>query len=329
MKKRLLKYLLVTAFAIGQVATAVAGQPKWELTFSHSGSEIDTQHLAAVRFSELVAQRTDGQVKVKIFPGSVLGNDRAMVTGVSSGIIGMGMAGTPYFTGMVGRMNVLDLPYMFDSAEHAHRVLDGAVGRELLDDLEQHEMKGLAYFEVGFRSISNSRRAIHTPADVRGLKLRTTPNPAHIAAFKLLGANPTPMSFAEVYTALETRTVDGQENPVQIFWAANLYDVQKNFSLTRHAYTAMPLVMNKNKFDSLPSAIQNALLSSAVEAAHYHRELNADSEARLLAAVREKGVEVVEDVDRAAFKKVVAASIQQEFSNKYGTDLIDAINSAR
>jgi len=226
-------------------------------------------------------------------------------------------------------MNVLDLPYMFRDAPHAYQVLDGAVGRSLLDDLGSHNLKGLAFWEVGFRNVTNSRRPIKTPEDVKGLKLRTTPNPAHLKAFQLLGANPLPMPFSEVYMALESRAVDGQENPLPLIAAAKLYEVQKYLSLTRHAYTAMPLVMNKAKFDAMPAAQQKVLLEAALEAGKFQRELNRQGEAANLADLKKRGMTVEENVDTEAFAKIVAAPVRKDYTDKFGSDLVDAIVNAK
>lgn len=330
MKRRTLirSAVLASLCSVALLSTA-AHAAKWTLRFSHSGSEQDTQHLAALKFAELVRQRTNDEVRVDVFPNSALGNDQAMVVGVRSGTIDLGMAGTPYFTGIVGKMNVLDLPFLFENEEHAYKVLDGPVGQELLGDLGAHQMKGLAFFEVGFRSITNSRRPVRGPEDVKGLKLRTTPNPAHIKAFQLLGANPTPLSFAETFPALETGTVDGQENPVQIIWSGRLYEVQKYLSLTKHAYTAMPLVMNKAKFDALPPAHQKALQEAALEGARHHRDLNRKVTDANLLQLKQKGMTVEETVDTAGFRKAVAAPIRQQFVSKYGVELVSAVDRLR
>src|SRR5574343_1648805 len=268
--------VLAGLFAVAQMAGAQA----IKLRMAHSGAEAETQHAAALEFAKQVKSRTNGQIEVQVFAGSALGNDNTAIAGVRGGTIDLATSGTPYYTGMVGRMNVLDLPYMFASAEHAYKVLDGAIGRGLLDELEAHNLKGLAYWEVGFRSLTNSKRPVRTPDDVKGLKVRTTPNPAHLKAFQIFGATPTPMPLAEVFPALENKAIDGQENPVGIVRGNKFNEVQKYMSMTRHAYTAMPVVMNKAKFAALAPAQQQALIASALAAGTFQRALIPKNQAR-------------------------------------------------
>jgi len=299
------------------------------LRMAHSGAEAETQHAAALEFARQVKARTNGQVEVQVYPASTLGNDNTAIAGVRGGTIDLCTSGTPYYTGMVGRMNVLDLPYIFTSAEHAYKVLDGSIGRGLLDELEGHGLKGLAYWEVGFRSLTNSRRPVRTPEDIKGLKVRTTPNPAHLKAFQLFGASPTPMPIAEVFSALENKAVDGQENPVGIVRGAKLYEVQKYMSMTRHAYTAMPVVMNKAKFAALPAAHQQALMDAALAAGNLQRELIRKNEAGDIAFLRANGVQVEENINPEPFRKLVAEPIKQMFAEKHGAQLVEAVMQAR
>ena len=177
------------------------------------------------------------------------------------------MAGSVNFAGMTPQMGALDLPFLFRGPEHAYKVLDGNVGQQLMEGLEPHNLKGLGWFEVGFRCITTKNRAVRTPEDVKGLKIRTTPNPSHIQAFKLLGANPVPMPLAELYQALETGAIDSQEHPIAITHSAKFYEVQKHLTMSRHAYTAMPMVMAKAKFDSLAPELQKVLAESSQAAA--------------------------------------------------------------
>ncbi|WP_375575411.1 TRAP transporter substrate-binding protein [Paracidovorax oryzae] len=324
-----LRTLAGCAAAALLAAAAPAQAQATKLRMAHSGAETETQHLAALEFARQVKARTNGQIEVQVYGSSALGNDNTVIGAVRGGTIDLATSGTPYYTGMVGRMNVLDLPYLFTSTEHAYKVLDGPIGRGLLDELEGHGMKGLAYWEVGFRSLTNSRRAVRVPDDVKGLKIRTTPNPAHIKAFQILGATPTPMPLAEVFTALENKAVDGQENPVNIVRNNKLYEVQKHMSLTRHAYTAMPVVMNKAKFAALKPEQQQALIDAARAAATFQRDLIRKSEAGDIAFLRSQGMQVEENVDPEPFRKLVAEPAQQMFADKYGRQLIDAVLQAR
>lgn len=324
-----LKQVLVTTLGAASLLASTESWADWTLTFAHAHPVEDSQHLAAEVFSKRVAERTGGEIKIRVFPNGQLGNDQAMIAGVRGGTIDIELSGNPYFSGLIGELNVLDLPFLFDDNEQAYRVLDGIVGQELLDKMGKQNIQGLAFWEIGFRNLTNSRRAVESAADIAGLKLRTTPNPAHIAAFKAMGANPIPMPFAELFTSLETRTVDGQENPVSLIRSAKLYEVQNHLSLTAHAYTAAPLIMNKAKFDSLPAEYQQVLKEEALAAAHYQRQLNTERQTADLDYLRQQGVSIVEQPDRDSMRHQVEAPVRAMFIENHGQELLDAVEQAK
>ena len=328
MSKRAFAVALTLAASLAAAPSAHA-QSSWKFRFAHAGPETSSQHLAAQEFVRIVKERTNGEVQIQIFGGSVLGNDQATISGARGGTIDIVMAGNPNFTGIVPKLNALDIPYVFDGSAHAYRTLDGAAGRQLLDELGKFNLKGLAFWEVGFRSITNSKRPVRAPEDVRGLKIRTTPNPAHIQAFQLLGANPVPMAIGELYTALETGAVDAQEHPVEITWSAKYNEVQKHLSMTRHAYTALILVMNKSKFDALPPQHQKALFDSAADGARFQRDMNQRKEVEIIADLKKKGMQVIETVDAGPFRKVVLDPVKKTFVEKNGPEVLNAIDAAR
>lgn len=323
------KAFTVVLTLAASLAAAPAVQAQAKFRFAHAGPETDSQHLAAQEFTRIVKERTSNEIQIQVYGGSVLGNDQATITGVRGGTIDIMMAGNPNFTGIVSKLNALDLPYLFSDTDHVYRVLDGKVGQALLDELGKHGMKGLAFWEVGFRAMTNNKRPIRAPEDVRGLKIRTTPNVAHIKAFQLLGANPVPMSIGELYTALETGAVDAQEHPVGITWSAKFYEVQKHLSVTRHAYTALVVVMNKAKFDKLPPAHQKVMVDAAVEAARFQRDMNRRNEAQIVGDLKQKGIQVIETVDPAPFRKVIFEQVKQQYVEKNGPEVINAIEAAR
>lgn len=318
--KKVFQVALLTSFSL---ACSVQGETI--LRFGYEASRSDTQHLAAQKFATLLSEGTDGQLTLKLFPDSVLGNAQSMINGVRGGVIDMEMSGSPNFSGLVAEMNVLDIPFIFRTSAHAWNVLDGEVGEQLLTKLDTQGLKGLAFWEVGFRSLTNSKREIQTPEDVKGLKIRINPNPMYIKAFELLGANPVPMPLSELYTALETHTVDAQEHPIGILWSAKLYEVQKYLSLTHHAYTALIVVMNKKRFDALPQEQQKVLVKAAKEAGQYQRQLNGDQEQAILQQLKEAGVEIVEQLDITPFRAVVEPPVREYFIERHGSELVTAI----
>ncbi|MDO5624091.1 MAG: DctP family TRAP transporter solute-binding subunit [Pseudomonadota bacterium] len=297
------------------------------LRLAHASAESDSQHLAALRFAERVKERSGGSLQVQVYPNSMLGNDNTALSGTRGGTIDMVLIGNPYYTGLMPELNALDLPYLFKDAAHAYRVLDGAIGQRLLGEFGKFRLQGLAFWEVGFRSVANSRRPIQRAEDLRGLKIRTTPNPAHIRAFQLLGANPQPMPYAEVYPALESGALDGHENPPIIMLASKMYEVQKYLSLTRHAYTAMPLSINKARFDRLPPPQRAILQEEAVAAAHFQREHNQRTEPHVLAELKSQQVQVIEQPDTDSLRRVVRDDTRKLFTEKQGDGLLKAIEA--
>lgn len=319
--------LLVGAAAIAGSRTAFSQTPI-KLRFAHPHPEVDPVQTAALKMAELLKQRSNGQVEMQVFPNGVLGSDPTMVSAVRGGTIDMGWTGNPFFTGMAPRLNVLDLPFIFKDRAHVARVFDGPIGDELRRELEPSNLVTLATWEVGWRSITNSRRPVRTPADVKGLKIRTTPNPAHIKAFQLLGASPTPMAFTELYTAMETGTVDGQDNPALVVLSAKFYEVQKHLSETHHCYTVGPFVMNKPKFEGLPSDIKTLLSSTAKEMAKYQRQLRIEAEKSTFDELRKQGMQVIEEIDQQPFREIVYETVKKDYVDKYGPELVDKIAAA-
>ncbi|MFC3339360.1 TRAP transporter substrate-binding protein [Paracandidimonas soli] len=326
MKKR---FFALTLAVAGLLAAPLAQAAPIKLRLAHSSSEADSQHIALVHFAERVKTRSNGELEVQIFGNSALGNDNTVLSGTRGGTIDMVLVGNPYYTGLMPVLNVLDLPYLFTDAQQAYRVLDGEVGQKLLDQFEQFQLKGLAFWEVGFRSLANNKRAVNKAEDLRGLKIRTTPNPAHIRAFQLLGANPQPMPLSEVYPALESGALDGHENPPIIMLATKMHEVQKHVSLTRHAYTAMPLSMNKAKFDRLSAEHQAILREEAKAAAGFQREYNASNEAKAIEELRSHGVQVVETPDTDSLRAVVQEETRKLYTDKHGDELLKAIEATQ
>lgn len=319
--------LLASAFALAVAAAPVAAQTK--LRLAHTLSPSDTHHLAALRFAELVKSRTNGQIVIEVHPAGALGNDPGILQNLRTGALELGLGGNPFFTAFAPKLNALDLPYLFDDYAHVYRVVDGEVGEKLLAELEANQLKGLAFWEIGFRNLTNSVRPVRLPDDIKGLKIRTTPNPAHVSAFRALGAIPTPMPFTEVYLALQTKAVDGQENPIGIIYSSKFHEVQKHMTLSRHAYTVSILAMNLGRFNALAPAERSVLVAAAREAAAYQRKLNRETEGDALANIRKSGVEVVDAPDIARFRAAAGDGAMKDYVAKHGAELVEAIAKAR
>ncbi|MFQ1046787.1 TRAP transporter substrate-binding protein [Avibacterium paragallinarum] len=317
---------LATVIASAVMFSAAANAAT-TLRFGYEAPRSDTQHIAAKKFNELLKEKTNGELKLSLFPDSTLGNAQTMISAVRGGTIDLEMSGSPNFTGLEPKLNVIDIPFIFKDRQHVYKVLDGEIGQGLLKDLEAKGLKGLAFWDVGFRAFSNSKRPVTKPEDIKGLKVRTNQNPMYIQAFTLLGANPVPMPLSELYTALETRAVDAQEHPIGIFWSAKLYEVQKYLSQTNHGYTPLIVVMNKAKFDSLAPELQQAIVEAAKEAGQYQRDLNEKNEQDIIANLRKSGVEVIEKVDTAPFKAIIEADVRKSFIEKHGDTLVKEIDA--
>ena len=326
LKNALYASLLAAGLMTGVLGTA---QAQTTLRFASEAPRSDTQFIAAEKFNELLKAKTKGALDVKVFADSSLGAFQAAISGVRGGTIDIAVSGSANFSGLAPQLGIFDIPFMFKNTDHAYRVLDGKVGQEMLDKLGEFGMKGLAYWDNGWRELTNNTHPVRTPADVKGLKVRTTGSPAHIEAFKLLGANPVPMPLAELFTALEMKTVDGQEHPLGVLWSAKLYEVQKYLSLTNHAYSALILVMNKAKFDALPPAQQKALVEAAREAGQLQRKLNNDNMAKIVADVKKAGMQVIETVDPAPFLEVTKPGRQTFVAKFGGENYIKEIDAVR
>lgn len=319
---------IVLACVVATMGTG-AYAAKFNLKMGHAVNATDGQHAAAVKLAELVKQRTNGEVEITVFPANQLGNDAAMINGTRGGTIDIVSSGASNFNGIVSNTAAMELPFVFRNAQHAYNVLDGAIGSGVLNELSPHSLKGLAYWENGWRAFTNNKRPVNKPEDLKGLKIRSTGNPYHIQAFKLLGMSPSPMAIAELYTALETGTFDAQEHPINVTWSSKFYEVQKYLTVSNHVYSPLIVAMNKAKFDSLPADYQKVIVEAAREAATYQRNLNAQNAGKVVAELKKGGMQVIENVDMAPFQKIVSAEIAKSFGEKNGTALLKAIEDTK
>ncbi len=288
---------------------------------SHYGVAIDT-------FAREVERRTDGRYKVQTFYSSALGAERESVEGVQLGTLDLTLTSTGPLPNFVPDVAILDIPFLFRDYAHARAVLDGPIGQELLTKFPAKGMVGLAWAENGFRHMTNSKRPVNGPEDLRGLKMRTMENPIHIEAYRQFGILPTPMAFTEVFTALQQGTVDGQENPLSVITAAKLDQVQKYLSLTGHVYSPAVFLMNRAQWDKLSQADKQAFLDAAKEAVKANRARVDDDERKAVADLRAKGMTVDENVDKAKFQAALAP-VYTDFAKRFGQENIDRIKNYR
>ena len=288
---------------------------------SHQGVAVDT-------FAKEVEKRTQGRYKIQPFYSGSLGGERESIEAVQLGTQELTFSSSGPVPNFVPEARILDIPFLFRDKAHARAVLDGPIGQDMLAKFESKGFKALAWGENGVRHMTNSKRAVNSPDDLKGLKMRTMENPVHIAAYKGFGIVPTPMAFPEVFTALQQGTVDGQENPLSVIMAAKFDQVQKYLSLTGHVYSPGIFLMNKAAFDKLSAADKTAFLESAKEGAKANRSRVDEDDAKGVAELKSKGMSVVENVDKSKFVAALVP-VNAEFEKQFGKAEIEKIRAVK
>ena len=299
MKKVLVVVIAVSMMLVGSGVLAA----DFTIRLAHNHSEEGMYYKGSVKFIEIVEERSGGRVKVEHYPAGQLGADRDIQEGVQLGTIEAGLSSSPVAL-INDYFKLLDAPYLFVSRDHITKVLDSELGQKLAKPLEEVGIKHIGYWENGFRQITNNVRPINVPEDLQGIKLRTPENPVRMTTFKNLGANPVPMSFKEVFGALQQGVIDGQENPLATIYQASLQEVQKYLSLTGHVYSPVHLLLNKALFDSMPEDLQKIVMDAGREVAVFTRQLGEENDNSLADVIKAAGVEV----NQADVKAFVAAA---------------------
>lgn len=277
--------LLGTCLAL--TAFAASAQER-ELRFALSLAADHPLGVAGQKFADLVAEKSDGKLKVSVYPGAVLGSDQQNLSAVRGGTLDFTTMATGLLAGINKEFMVFDLPFMFNNSNEAYALSDGPVGTELMEKLADADIKGLGIWDLGFRNMTNNRRPIAKLEDIQGLKLRVIAAPVYIDLFTQLGANPVPMTFGEVYGALESGAIDGQDNPLAVIESAKFSEVQDYLSITRHIYTGMPFLMSEKTWDSLSADEQKVITDAAEEAKQLGRELVQQQEATAIESLGEE-----------------------------------------
>lgn len=284
------------------------------------------QGLGVARFAELVDKKSQGRIKIKPFYNGALGNDVQVTSALQGGTIEFTVPQTSTLTGMVKEFEVLDFPFLFNTEQDAEKVLDGATGQKLLDKLPAKGLIGLGFWENGFFNATNSKRPITKYEDFSGLKFRAVQAKISQETIKALGANPVPLAVPELYTALETRTVDGQGTPSAVIAALKLNEVQKYLSLTKHTYGAFIPLVSKKYWDSLPPADQAILRAAALETRSYQRSIAREQAKSAEASMAAKGL-LVNDITPAERKRMrdKVKPVWDMFAKDVGTDLVTEV----
>lgn len=316
--------LMIVGFLIFPVA---AFARTIQLGYVTAAVKTDPYCIAATKFAELVEKYTGGKIKVQLFPSGQLGNERQMIEGIRMGTQDMGLITNAPVGAFVSTFMVLDLPFIFPSAEIAHKVLDGPTGRMLLSKLDKIHIKGLAFAEGGFRHMINNVRPIYSPKDLKGLKFRVMKTPIYIGLFRALGANAVPIPWGEAFTAVQQGVVDGLEIPISVIWANKFYEVTKYLSLTGHTYSPLIFMVSGMVWNTLSPEEKKVFQKAALEAARYERARLSEIEGDLLKKLAGKGMKINEVPDKKPFQKAVR-SLYKEFEGKIGKDVLNAVLKA-
>jgi tripartite ATP-independent transporter DctP family solute receptor len=264
------------------------------LRFAFQNALEHPQGQGAKKFGELVEAKSGGKIKVRLFPSGQLGGDLQTVSAIQGGTIDLTVLNAGLLVGQVKEFGLFDLPFLFESGKEADAVVDGPFGQKLSETLPAKNLVPLGFWELGFRNLTNSRRPVTKLEEIQGLKVRVVQSPLYIDLFNTLGANAVPLPFPELYTALEQKTVDGQENPVTLINTSKFYEVQKHLTLTRHTYNPQIVVFSKRVWDRLDAEEKKLIEDAAQEAKVFQRAFSREQETKALDAVKAAGMQVVE-----------------------------------
>lgn len=316
--------------AIVSLPLAALAQEKFTLKMGHVAPTDEPYHKAAEKFAELVKQGTAGAVDIQIFPNSLLGGQRELLEGLQLGSVDITLTTAAVLSSFLPRTQVIELPFMFRDREHVYKVVDGPLAKEIYAGDEQKKMKVIDTWENGFRNITNNVRPIEKPEDMKGIKIRVMENKMYIDMFKALGANPTPMARGELFSGLQTKVVDAQENPMGQIYTSRFYEVQKYLTLSGHTYSPEALVFSLVTWKKLPAKYQEAIIKASAEAKQYNRALSAQMDKEYVVKSKEKGMIVTTLTPQqiGAFQEKMTP-VWDTFADKIGKDLIQKIKNTQ
>ena len=319
MLKRVSVLLLVLGLVVPSAAMAAA---KWSMKFGHDMPEDSAQHVAALKYADLVKERTKGQVEIKVFPAQQLGTDPEMVQQAQMGTLEIVLPPTAKISGFAAQLQLADLPFLFPSKETCYQVLDGPVGDKVLALLDAKGLKGVSFWESGFKQIT-ANKAIRKPEDFAGMKVRVMESPLLIAQYKQVKANPVPIDFAETYNALQQGVVDAQENPLVSIVNMKFYEVQKYTMLSNHGFLGYAFLFSKKVYEGLPADIQKIMRDTARELATFERQDTARREAGYIERIKKGGSQIVTltPQELQGFAKAFQP-VHQQFAKTIGEDLL-------
>jgi TRAP-type transport system periplasmic protein len=328
MNIKLIKFAAILGFAAASTATLAQDIQERTIKFGHLNNVDHPTSMGVKKFAELVAAKSSGKIKVNEFPSSQLGNELQQQSAMVGGVQEMLVASTTSLAGVVRELGLLDFPFLFNHAGQADAMVDGPLGKMLSARLADKGIVVLGFFDLGFRNVTNSKRPITKGEDLDGLKLRVIPNPVFVDTFKTFKANPVPMAFAELYGALESKAVDGQENPYAVILSSKLYEVNKFVSETNHVYATNPIQISKRFWEKLSPAEQKLLQDAAVEAQNYQRVVSREASSKAVAELKAKGMvhNEIAAAERARMRAEVKA-VHDKFAASYDPAVVKLFKS--
>lgn len=308
-------------FSLGVLATSNSNAQEIQertIRFGHLNNPDHPVSFGVKRFAEIVAAKSGGKLKVKEFPSSTLGNEMQQQSALQGGVQEMSAPATTSLAGIVKEFGLVDLPFAVNTFAQADALLDGPFGQALLAKLPEKGLVSLGYWDLGFRNVTNSKHPVTRLEDLNGIKIRVIPNPVFLETFKAFKANPVPMPFTELYGALESRAVDGQENPYAVILSNKFFEVQKYVSATNHVYAANIILVSKRFWDKLTPAEQKILNDAATEARAYQRQVSRAAAQQAVGDLKAKGMQYNEiaPAELARMREVVKP-INERFMSAY------------
>ena len=322
---KFLNTLLATALVAASLLSGAQAQER-TIKFAFQNQKEHPQAQGAQKFADLVAAKTNGRIAVKLFPGGTLGGDLQTVSALQGGTVEMTVLNAGILSAQAKEFGIYDFPFLFATPQEADAVTDGPFGKKLLDKLVAKNLVGLGYWELGFRNLTNSKKPITKAEDIAGLKIRVIQSPIYIDMFNALGANAVPMPFPELYSAMEQKAVDGQENPFSTILSSKFAEVQKHLTVTRHMYNPQAVIVSKKFWDSLNPADQKAVSEAMAEATTFQRNVSRTQADVALEDLKKAGMQVTEfspaelDKLRAKVKPVV-----EKHSDKVGAETVQEV----
>lgn len=300
----------------------------FKIKFSIGTTESGAQYRGLEYFEKIIEQRSDGHIQVELFPGAQLGDDLQAVSALQSGTLEMTAPSTSPLVSMFPKFALFDLPFLFPRPEVADEVLDGEIGQQMLEEASTNGLVAIGWAENGYRQLTNSQQAVSSPEDLAGLKIRTMQNPIHLDIWRTLGANPTPMSFAELFTALEQGVVDGQENPWITIQSSKFNEVQDYATESNHVYTPFITLVSERFWNRLPADYQQLLREAATQMGEYERHISRAMNDQIKQELVDSGMQITELTPEQvkAFQEKVAP-VYDNWRDQIGGELIDEVRA--